>query len=220
MNRVPVYLDYAATTPTDPLVVEAMLPYFTGRFGNPASRTHDYGAEALEAVKSARSQVAKLIKANKSEDIVFTSGATEAINLAIKGVYESYQEKGNHIITTSVEHKAVLDTCAYLEKKGARITYLPVDGNGVVDLNALRSAVTPETILISVIYVNNETGVIQPIREIADIADAKGVLFMSDATQAIGKIVVDVEKDGIDLLTCSAHKIYGPNGVGALYIKG
>ncbi|MCX2741455.1 cysteine desulfurase family protein [Pontibacter anaerobius] len=213
-----IYLDYAATTPTDPRVVEAMLPFFTQKFGNAASRTHAYGWEAEEAVKVARTQVADLIGA-KPEEIIFTSGATEAINLALKGVYENYQAKGNHIITVATEHKAVLDTCYYLESQGADVTYLPVDQNGLISLEDLQKAFTERTILVSVMYANNETGVIQPIAEIADMARKHNALFMTDATQAVGKIPVDVLKDEIDILACSAHKLYGPNGVGALFVK-
>ncbi len=214
-----IYLDYAATTPTDPRVVEEMLPYFTHKFGNAASRTHAYGWEAEEAVKKARAQVADLIGA-KPEEIIFTSGATEAINLALKGVYENYKAKGNHIITVATEHKAVFDTCKYLESQGAEITCLPVDQNGLINLEQLQKAITEETILISVMYANNETGVIQPIADIVEIAHKHNVLFMTDATQAVGKIPVDVVQDGIDILACSGHKLYGPNGVGALFIRG
>lgn len=213
-----IYLDYAATTPTDPRVVDEMLPYFTHKFGNAASRTHAYGWEAEEAVKKGRHQVAALIGA-KAEEITFTSGATEAINLALKGIFENYSSKGNHIITVSTEHKAILDTCSYLESKGAEVTYLPVDVYGLVDLEALQLAITDKTILISVMYANNETGVIQSIPEIARIAHNHNVLFMTDATQAVGKIQVDVNQDNIDILVCSAHKLYGPNGIGALFVK-
>jgi cysteine desulfurase len=213
-----IYLDYAATTPTDPRVVEAMLPYFTQKFGNAASRSHAYGWEAEEAVKVARKQVADLISA-KPEEIIFTSGATEAINFAIKGIYENYQSKGNHIITVATEHKAVLDTCKYLESHGADVTYLPVDQDGLINLDDLQNAITEKTTLVSVMYANNETGVIQSIAEIAEIARKYNVLFMTDATQAVGKIPVDVLKDGIDILACSSHKLYGPNGIGALFVN-
>ncbi|WP_020597296.1 cysteine desulfurase family protein [Spirosoma panaciterrae] len=213
-----IYLDYAATTPTDPRVVDEMLPYFTNKFGNAASRTHAFGWEAEEAVKTARHQIATLIGA-KTEEITFTSGATEAINLALKGIFENYRHKGNHIITVSTEHKAVLDTCTYLESKGADITYLAVDKDGLIDLKELQLAITERTILISVMFANNETGVIQPIGEIAKIAHDHNILFMTDATQAVGKIMVNVELDNIDILACSAHKLYGPNGIGALFVK-
>lgn len=216
--KLPVYLDHNATTPCDPRVVEAMLPYFTGHFGNAASRNHAYGWQAAEAVDLAREQVAKLVGADPKE-IVFTSGSTEGVNLAIKGVYESYAIKGNHIITATTEHKAVLDTCAHLEKMGASITRLPVNTEGMIDLFELESAIRPETILISVMYANNETGTIQPIKEIAAIAKKHGVIFFCDATQAIGKIPVNVLDDGIDLMCLSAHKFYGPKGAGALYIR-
>lgn len=216
--RLPVYLDYNATTPCDPRVLEAMLPFFTENFGNAASRTHAYGWIAEEAVEIAREQVAGLIGAEPKE-IVFTSGATESDNLAIKGVLESYAAKGNHIITADTEHKAVLDACTHAGKHGASITRLGVNADGIIDLEQLEQAITASTVLISIMYANNETGVIQPIREIAAIAKKQGILFFSDATQATGKIPVDVLQDGIDLLALSAHKIYGPKGIGALYIR-
>lgn len=214
----PIYLDNNATTPLDPRVLEAMLPYFTEKFGNAASRNHPFGWAAEEGVDYAREQVAKLIGCSEKE-IIFTSGATEADNLAIKGVFEMYGEKGNHIITAVTEHKAVLDTCKHLEKAGARVTYLSVDAQGLIDLNELEAAMTPETILVSIMYGNNEIGVIQPVKEIAAIAHKHGALFMTDATQAVGKIPVDVIADGIDLMAFSAHKMYGPKGVGALYVR-
>ena len=214
----PVYLDYNATTPCDPQVLEAMLPYFTHDFGNAASKSHAYGWVAEEAVTIAREQVAALIGAEALE-IIFTSGATEAVNLAIRGAYEMYSSKGKHIITTSVEHKAVLDTCHYLESIGAEITVLPVDTTGRVDPSVLEAAIRPDTILISVMYANNETGVIMPVKEIGVIAKKHKVIFFSDATQAVGKIAVNVLDDGIDMLCCSAHKLYGPKGVGALYVR-
>lgn len=216
--KLPIYLDNNATTPCDPRVVETMLPYFTEKFGNAASRSHSFGWVAEEAVDYAREQVAKLINANPKE-IIFTSGATEADNLALKGVYEMYSRKGNHIITCTTEHKAVLDACKHLEKLGAEVTYLPVQENGLVNLKELEEAITDKTILISIMYGNNEIGVIQPVREISAIAKKYGVLFFSDATQAVGKIPVDVIEDGIDLMAFSAHKMYGPKGVGALYVR-
>ena len=211
-------MDNNATTPCDPRVVDAMVPYFTQNFGNAASRNHSFGWIAEEAVDYAREQVAKLIGADPKE-IIFTSGATEADNLAIKGVYEMYASKGNHIITTTIEHKAVLDTCKHLEKQGAEVTYLAVDDKGMIDLQELEKAMTPKTILVAIIYVNYEIGVVNPMREISAIARKHGVLVMSDAVQAVGKIPVDVNKDGIDLMAFTAHKMYGPKGVGALYVR-
>lgn len=216
--NLPIYLDNNATTPMDPRVLEAMIPYFTQHFGNAASRNHPFGWKAEEAVDYAREQIAKLIGATEKE-IIFTSGATEADNLAIKGVFEMYREKGNHIITCVTEHKAVLDTCKHLEKAGAQVTYLPVKEDGLVDLELLEKSFTDKTILVSIMYGNNEIGVIQPIKEIAAITHKHGALFMTDATQAVGKIPVDVNADGIDLMAFSAHKMYGPKGVGALYVR-
>ncbi|RZL44209.1 MAG: IscS subfamily cysteine desulfurase [Pedobacter sp.] len=216
--ELPIYLDNNATTPLDPRVLEAMLPYFTNKFGNAASRNHAFGWVAEEGVDYAREQVAKLIGCTEKE-IIFTSGATEADNLAIKGVFEMYADKGNHIITATTEHKAVLDTCKHLEKQGAKVTYLQVKEDGLIDLAELEAAMTPETILVTIMYGNNEIGVVQPIKEISDIAHKHGALFFTDATQAVGKIPVDVNADGIDLMAFSAHKMYGPKGVGALYVR-
>ena len=218
MLKLPIYLDNNATTPVDPEVLQAMLPYFREHFGNAASRSHSFGWTAEEAVKQAREQVGQLIQANPSE-IVFTSGATEAINLALKGVFEAYGQAGKHIITCSTEHKAVLDTCKHLEKLGADITFLPVNSYGTIDLSLLESAIRPDTILISIMLANNETGVLQPVKEIGAIAKQHGIIFFTDATQAAGKIPVDVQADNIDMLCMSAHKIYGPKGVGALYVR-
>jgi cysteine desulfurase len=218
MVNLPIYLDYNSTTPCDPRVVEAMLPYFTGKFGNAASRSHSFGWEAEGAVELAREQVARLIGADPGE-IVFTSGATEGDNLALKGVFELYGSKGNHIITVATEHKAVLDSCHHIEKLGGDITWLPVDIDGLIDLRQLDAAIRPTTVLIAVMYANNEIGVIQPIKAISEIARRHGVLFFSDAAQAAGKIPVDINRDGIDLLTLSAHKLYGPKGIGALYVR-
>lgn len=218
MTSYPIYLDYNATTPCDPRVVDAMLPFFSRDFGNAASRSHAYGWIAEEAVDIAREKTAALIGAEAGE-IVFTSGATEAVNLAIRGVYETYGVKGRHIITCSVEHKAVLDTCHYLESIGAEVTVLPVDRQGRVDVAELEAAVRPDTVLISIMYANNETGTIMPVKAIGAIAKKHNVLFFSDATQAVGKIPVDVLEDGIDIMSFSAHKMYGPKGVGALYVR-
>jgi cysteine desulfurase len=216
--QLPVYLDNNATTPVDPRVLETMLPFFTMHFGNAASNSHAYGWEAAEAVKYAREQVAALINC-EPEEIIFTSGATESDNLALKGVYEMYASKGNHIITVKTEHKAVLDSCKHLEKKGAEITYLNVKKDGLIDLKELENSIKSTTILIAVMYANNETGVIQPMQEISTLAKKKSILFFSDATQAVGKIPVNVIENGIDLMSFSAHKMYGPKGVGALYVR-
>lgn len=230
MVQLPVYLDNNATTPCDSRVVEAMLPYFTGRFGNAASRTHAYGWEAAEAVDIAREELAALIGCETSE-IVFTSGATESDNLAIKGVFELFggaagnagtggdPAAGRHIITVATEHKAVLDTCGHIEKLGGRVSYLPVDAAGLIDLAALEAAIQPDTILISVMLANNETGVIQPIQAIGEIARQRGVLLFCDAAQAVGKIPIDLRSMPIDMMAISAHKLYGPKGVGALYLR-
>ncbi len=218
MLKLPIYLDNNATTPMDPRVLEAMTPYFLEHYGNSASRNHPFGWEAEEAVDYAREQVAKLIGADPKE-IIFTSGATEGDNLGIKGIYEMYASKGNHIITATTEHKAVLDTCKHIEKLGGEVTYLQVQPDGLIDLKALEAAIKPTTILIAIMYANNEIGVVMPMPEISAIARKHGVLLFTDGTQAVGKIPVDVNKDGIDLMAFTAHKIYGPKGVGALYVR-
>ena len=218
MLKLPIYLDNNATTPMDPRVLEAMTPYFLNHFGNAASRNHPFGWAAEEAVDYAREQVAKLIGADPKE-IIFTSGATEADNLGIKGVFEMYASKGNHIITATTEHKAVLDTCKHIEKQGGEVTYLTVQPDGLIDLAELEAAIRPTTVLIAIMYANNEIGTVMPIKEISAIARKHGVLVFTDATQAVGKIPVDVNKDGIDLMAFTAHKMYGPKGVGALYVR-
>jgi len=218
MLKLPIYLDHNSTTPMDPRVLEAMLPYFLENFGNAASRNHSFGWQAEEAVDYAREQIAQLIGADPKE-IIFTSGATEGNNLGIKGVYEMYASKGNHIITCTTEHKAVLDTCKHLEKLGAEVTYLEVQPDGLVDLKQLEAAMKPTTILVAIMYANNEIGVIQPVKEIAAIAKKHGALYFSDAVQAVGKIPVNVIADGIDIMSFTAHKMYGPKGVGALYVR-
>jgi cysteine desulfurase len=216
--KLPIYMDHHATTPVDPRVLEAMLPYFTERFGNAASRHHSFGWEAEKAVESSRMAIAQAIGAEPRE-IIFTSGATESDNLALKGAAAANAGKGNHIITSQIEHKAVLDTAARLERTGFDVTYVPVDSQGLIDPEDVSHAITDRTILISIMYANNEIGTIQPIREIGAIARGRGVLFHTDAVQAIGKIPVDVNNDSIDLMSLTAHKIYGPKGVGALYVR-
>jgi cysteine desulfurase len=218
MLKLPIYLDHNATTPMDPRVLEAMLPYFVENFGNAASRNHSFGWQAEEAVDYAREQIAQLIGADPKE-IIITSGATEGDNLGIKGVFEMYANKGNHIITCTTEHKAVLDTCKHLEKLGAEVTYLEVQPDGLIDLKQLEAAMKPTTILVAIMYANNEIGVIQPVKEIGAIAKKHGALFFTDAVQAVGKIPVDVIADGIDIMAFTAHKMYGPKGVGALYVR-
>lgn len=218
MLHLPVYMDNHATTPCDSRVVEAMIPYFTKFYGNASSRGHLFGWQAAEAVQIAREELAALLAVDASE-IIFTSGATESVNLAMKGVYEMFSGNGKHIVTVSTEHRAVLDTCLHLEKRGAEISYLPVQPDGLIDMELLKSAIRPDTILIVVMIANNETGVIQPVKEIGQLAKDRKILFFTDATQAVGKIPLNIKDDGIDLMACSAHKIYGPKGVGALYVR-
>ena len=218
MLKLPIYLDNNATTPLDPRVLEAMMPYLTTEFGNAASRSHSFGWRAEEAVEEAREQIAALLGGNGKE-IVFTSGATESDNLAIKGIAEFYKEKGNHIITAVTEHKAVLDTCKRLERQGYRVTYLPVEKDGRVSLDELRAAITDKTILVSIMFANNEIGTVQPVAEIGALCREKGILFHCDAVQGLGKVPFDVEQMKVDAVSISAHKMYGPKGVGALWVR-
>ena len=217
--KLPIFMDSQSTTPVDSRVLEAMIPYFTEKFGHPASRNHPFGWEAEGGVDKAREQIARLIGARDPKEVVFTSGGTEAINLALKGVAEMYREKGNHIVTTTIEQRATLDVCKRLERQGFEVTYLPVGRDGLLDVEAVRAALTPKTILISVMFANNEIGTIQPVAELGKLAKEKGIIFHTDATQAVGKIPVDVEAMGIDLLSATAHMLYGPKGVGALYVR-
>lgn len=217
--KLPIFMDSQSTTPVDPRVLEAMIPYFTEKFGHPASRNHPFGWEAEGGVDRAREQIAKLIGARDPKEVVFTSGGTEAINLALKGVAEMYREKGNHIVTTTIEQRATLDVCKRLERQGFEVTYVPVGRDGLVDVEAVRAALTDKTILISIMFANNEIGTIQPVAELGKLAKEKGIIFHTDATQAVGKIPVDVEAMSIDLLSVTAHMLYGPKGVGALYVR-
>src|SRR5437867_9022814 len=217
--KFPIFMDSQSTTPVDPRVVDAMIPYFTEKFGHPASRNHSFGWEAEGAVDRAREQIARLVGARDPKEVIFTSGGTESINLAIKGVAEMYREKGNHIVTTAIEQRASLDVCKRLERQGYEVTYVPVQPDGLVDVEAIRQAITDKTILISVMLANNEIGTIQDVAAIGKLAKEKGIIFHADATQALGKIPVNVETAGIDLLSCTAHLIYGPKGVGALYVR-
>jgi cysteine desulfurase len=218
--KFPIFMDSQSTTPVDPRVVDAMVPYFTEKFGHPASRNHSFGWEAESAVDGARQQIAKIIGAREPRDVIFTSGGTESINLAIKGVAEMYREKGNHIVTTAIDQRASLDVCRRLQQRhGYEVSYVPVRPDGLVEIDAIREALTEKTILISVMYANNEIGTIQDMAAIGRLAKEKGIIFHADATQAVGKIPVDVEAAGIDLLSCTAHLIYGPKGVGALYVR-
>jgi cysteine desulfurase len=217
--KLPIFMDSQSTTPVDPRVLEEMIPYFTEKFGHPASRNHPFGWEAEGGVDKAREQIAKLVGARDPKEVVFTSGGTEAINLALKGVAEMYREKGNHIVTTTIEQRATLDVCKRLERQGFEVTYLPVGREGLVDVEAVRAALTDKTILISIMFANNEIGTIQPVAELGKLAKEKGIIFHTDATQAVGKIPVDVEAMGIDLLSMTAHMLYGPKGVGALYVR-
>jgi cysteine desulfurase len=217
--KLPIFMDSQSTTPVDPRVLEAMIPYFTEKFGHPASRNHPFGWEAEGGVDRAREQIAKLIGARDPKEVVFTSGGTEAINLALKGVAEMYREKGSHIVTTTIEQRATLDVCKRLERQGFEVTYVPVGRDGLVDVEAVRAALTDKTILLSIMFANNEIGTIQPVAELGKLAKEKGIIFHTDATQAVGKIPVDVEAMGIDLLSATAHMLYGPKGVGALYVR-